>query len=106
MVGFGALASRVYAIFTRNPATARAVVDQCDLRANERVLQVGCGDGGAVDLAAQRIGADRVAAVDPSATFVRIVRNRVPGADLRVAAAEGLPFGDGAFTVIYSIASM
>lgn len=106
MAGFGALASRVYALFSRNPSTARAVVELCGLRADDQVLEVGCGAGGGVDLVAQQIGADRIAAVDPSPTFVTMVRKRVPGADVRVSGAEDLPFDDGSFTVIYSIASM
>src|SRR5699024_6645234 len=47
-----------------------------------------------------------VAAVDPSPTFVAMVRRRVPEADVRVAGAEELPFDDGSFTVIWSVASM
>ncbi|GAB3397007.1 class I SAM-dependent methyltransferase [Humibacter soli] len=106
MAGFGWLASRAYALFSRNPSSARAVIELAELQPDDRVLEVGCGAGGAVDLAAQRIGADRIAAVDPSSTFVTMVRKRVPGADVRVAAAENLPFDDDSFTVIYSIASM
>lgn len=93
-------------MFTRNPSTARAVVELCRLRPDDQVLEVGCGAGGGVDLVAQRIGADRIAAVDPSPTFVTMVGKRVPGADVRVSGAEDLPFDDGTFTVIYSIASM
>ena len=106
MAGFGRLASRAYALITRNPSTARAVVELCELRADDRVLEVGCGAGGGVDLAAQQIGADRIAAVDPSPTFVQLVHKRVPGADVRVSGAEDLPFDDRSFTAIYSIASM
>lgn len=106
MAGFGKLASRMYALFSRNPSTAPVVVELCALRADDRVLEVGCGAGGAVDLVAQRIGADHIAAVDPSPTFVTMVRDRVPGADVRVSGAEDLPFDDGSFTVIYSVASM
>ena len=42
-----------------------------------------------------RLGADPVAAIDPSAPFVEAVRGRHPGVDVRRAAAEELPFGDG-----------
>lgn len=106
VAGFGKLASRMYALFARNPSTAPVVVALCGLRAADRVLEVGCGAGGALDLVAKRIGTDRVAAVDPSPTFVTMVRNRVPAADVRVSSAEDLPFDDGTFTVIYSVASM
>lgn len=106
MAGFGVVASRLYALFTRNPRAVRAVVDVADLDPEDRVLDVGCGAGGGVALAAQRIGADRVAAVDPSETFVSMVRKRVPGADIRRSGAEDVPFEDAAFSVIVTVASM
>src|SRR5581483_4006765 len=46
---------------------------------------------------AQIVGADHLAGVDPSEPFVAAARKRVPGADLRVAPAESLPFQDGTF---------
>ena len=39
----------------------------------------------------------RVAAVDPSESFVAAVRERQPGVDARHAAAERLPFGAETF---------
>jgi ubiquinone/menaquinone biosynthesis C-methylase UbiE len=66
----------------------------------------GARPGRAVEQAAHTIGADRVAAVDPSPAFVEMVSRRVPGADVRIAGAENLPFDDQSFTAIYSIASM
>ena len=41
-----------------------------------------------------RLGADAVTAVDPSASFVEAVRARYPGVDVRSANAEDLPFED------------
>lgn len=103
---FGAIAGRLYALFNRNPKSNRIVVDSLGLTPEDRVLEVGCGPGAATELAARRIGADRVAAVDPSSTFVDMVRKRVPGADIRIGSATDIPFDDGTFTVIWSIASM
>lgn len=103
---FGALSARVYSWLHRDSPSNRIVVDLLDLKPDDRVLEVGCGPGTAVALAAERIGPDRVAAVDPSPTFVDLTQERVAGADIRVGTAEELPFGDGTFTAIWSIASM
>lgn len=103
---FGALTARIYAFFNRNPASNRVVLELADLTPDDRALEVGCGPGAAVEAAAALIGGERVAAVDPSETFVDMVRRRVPGADVRVSGAEDVPFPDGSFTVIWSIASM
>ncbi len=106
MRSFGAIAARVYRLLNRNPESNRIVIDMLELTPDDRVLEIGCGPGAAVELAAERIGAERVAAVDPSPTFVDMVRKRVPGADVRVGSASEIPFDDGTFTVIWSIASM
>jgi ubiquinone/menaquinone biosynthesis C-methylase UbiE len=104
--GFGAVTARIYAWLNRDPPSNRIVVDLLELTPRDRVLEVGCGPGAAVELAAARVGPDRVAAVDPSRTFVEMVRRRVSGADVRVGSVEKLPFDDRAFTAIWSIASM
>lgn len=106
MRSFGAVTARIYNLLYRRSPSNRIVLDALDLGSGDRVLEVGCGPGTAVALAAERIGAERVAAVDPSATFVDMVRERVAGSDVQVGSAEKLPFDDGAFTAIWSIASM
>lgn len=47
----------------------------------------------------RRLGAKRVAGVDPSEPFVEAGRAAVPGADVRLACAERPPFEDHAFDV-------
>ncbi|PZF85266.1 class I SAM-dependent methyltransferase [Jiangella anatolica] len=106
MSSFGAIGARLYAWFNRHPEFNRAVVDLAEPRAGEPVLEVGCGPGVALELAADIAGAEHVAAVEPSETFVAMARKRVPGADVRVAGAEDVPFADGSFAVIYTLASM
>jgi ubiquinone/menaquinone biosynthesis C-methylase UbiE len=65
-------------------------------------LDVGCGPGALVTELAERLGEDRVAGVDLSEQFVAAGRARVPGADIRLASAEALPFATGAFAVALS----
>jgi len=79
------------------PELAAAFADAAGIRAGMRVLDVGCGPGGLTRELVQRVGADAVAAVDPSRPFVVACRERNPGVDVREAAAEELPFEDGAF---------
>jgi len=61
------------------------------------VLDVGCGPGSLTGALAARFGAASVAAVDTSEPFVGACRERHPGADVRVAPAEALPFEDRTF---------
>lgn len=106
MSSFGAVGARLYAWFNRHPEANRIVVELAALRPGDHVLEVGCGPGVALEMAADVVGADRAAAVDPSETFVAMARKRVPGADVRVAGAEDVPFDDGSFTAIFTLASM
>jgi SAM-dependent methyltransferase len=60
-------------------------------------LDVGCGPGALTGALVARYGAPAVAAIDPTPAFVAAARSRYPGADVREADAEALPFPDGAF---------
>jgi SAM-dependent methyltransferase len=62
-----------------------------------RVLDVGCGPGALAERLASLAGSELVAAADPSEPFVAACAERVPGADVRRADAEELPWRDGAF---------
>jgi SAM-dependent methyltransferase len=64
-----------------------------------RALDVGCGPGALTSALVARLGADHVAAIDPSESFVAAVRQRLPGVDVRTGRAESLPFRDDAFDV-------
>jgi SAM-dependent methyltransferase len=63
----------------------------------QKVLDVGCGPGALTTELVRRLEPAAVAAVDPSEQFVAAARERHPGADVRVAAAEELPFPDDEF---------
>jgi SAM-dependent methyltransferase len=68
----------------------------------QRVLDVGCGPGSVSRALADLVGADQVAAIDPSRAFVEACRARVPGADVRVGEAENLPWDDDTFDATLS----
>ena len=68
------------------------------LAAGDRVLDIGCGAGVFLGLAAER-GA-RTAGIDASHNLIELARERVPGADLRVGAMERLPWPDGSFDLV------
>lgn len=84
------------------PALSVAHADAAALAAEDRVLDVGCGPGVLLAELARRLGADRAVGVDPSEPFAAAARAAVPGADVGAAAAEELPFEDGAFDVAMS----
>jgi len=79
---------------------AAPFADLAGVRAGQRALDVGCGPGALTAELAGRLGAEDVAAVDPSASFVEAARERHPGVDVRLGAAEALPFDDGVFDAV------
>jgi len=76
---------------------AAALVDAVELVPGARCLDVGCGPGALVAELVGRLGAGQVCAVDPSQPFVDAARERFPEVDVRLAAAESLPFEDATF---------
>lgn len=69
-----------------------------------RLLDIGCGAGGAL-AAARRRGAE-VAGLDAAPGLVSIARERLPGAVIEVGEMEELPFHDGRFDVTTGINSI
>lgn len=76
---------------------APQLLDLARLSSGDRVLDVGCGPGALTAELVDRLGAGSVAAVDPSESFVAAARARHPGIDVRLGAAEALPYDDGVF---------
>jgi SAM-dependent methyltransferase len=74
-------------------------VELAGVRSGMRALDVGCGPGVQTARLVERLGAERVAAVDPSPPFVAAAQARCPGVDVRAGRAEELPFEDGVFDV-------
>ncbi len=81
------------------PRLGPAFASAAGVRAGMTALDVGCGPGGLTRELVARLGADSVAAIDPSAPFVQACRARNPGVDARVGRAEQLPFADASFDV-------
>jgi ubiquinone/menaquinone biosynthesis C-methylase UbiE len=66
------------------------------------VVDVGCGPGALTERLVERAGANNVAAADPSEPFVAAATERARGADVRLAAAEELPWEDDSFDAALS----
>ncbi len=84
------------------PALGPAFTDRAGVTPPMRVLDIGCGPGGLTRELVARIGADAVAAIDPSPPFVAACRERNPGVDVRQGVAEQLPFDDDSFDATLS----
>ena len=72
-------------------------VEVAGLRPGQRALDVGCGPGALTAQLVSLLGAESVAAVDPSEPFVAAAKERFPGIDIHIGSAELLPFDDDAF---------
>ena len=68
--------------------------------AGQRVLDVGCGPGALTAELVQRLGPESVSAVDPSASFVAALRERLPAVEVVRASAAALPFPAGRFDAV------
>lgn len=76
---------------------APTLIEFAGIEPGMRVVDVGCGPGALSEPLAELVGPERVSAADPSEPFVEACAERVPGADVRQASAEELPWADGAF---------
>jgi SAM-dependent methyltransferase len=75
------------------------LADLAGVHAGQRALDVGCGPGALTAVLVARLGAECVAAIDPSEPFVEAVQARNPGVEVHRAAAESLPFPNDSFDV-------
>jgi ubiquinone/menaquinone biosynthesis C-methylase UbiE len=81
---------------------ARELIAFAAVEPGMRALDVGCGPGALAAALAGRLGADHVAAADPSEALLAACAERVPGADVKLAPAERLPWPDASFDVALS----
>jgi ubiquinone/menaquinone biosynthesis C-methylase UbiE len=80
-----------------SPALARELTEFAGVTRGERALDVGCGPGALTTQLATISGAQNVAAVDPSESFVAACRERNPRVRVELAGAASMPFQDGEF---------
>jgi SAM-dependent methyltransferase len=69
-----------------------------------RLLDVGCGSGHALQLAAKRGGV--VSGFDASAELLRVAASRLPEADFRQGDLQTLPYDDGGFEAVTAFNSV
>ncbi len=77
-----------------------AVHHQLDVREGDRLLDVACGSGLAIELA--RVRGATGAGIDASPRLVAVARDRNPDSDIRVGDMEALPWEDETFDVVTS----
>jgi pseudaminic acid biosynthesis-associated methylase len=66
------------------------------------VLEVGCNVGGNLRWLAELIGPQNVHGIDVNEHALAVLRENVPGADVRIAKARELPFEDGQFDLVFT----
>jgi SAM-dependent methyltransferase len=84
-----------------NQSLFEAVLDAAGVGPGTRVLDVGCGSGLTLVLAARRDA--RPSGLDISPGLLGIARERLPDAELRDGDMESLPFGDASFDAVVGV---
>jgi len=88
----------------KSPVLWLPVLDLAGVAAGTRMLDAGCGAGGASVLARER-GAV-ISGCDIADAMLAFARERLPDADLRLCELERLSFADAAFDAVVSINSL
>ena len=106
--GYGGPGARDWSDYNEpmcTPSSYEAVLDATEVGPGTTLLDVGCGGGFAMPLAARRGAA--VSGIDATPALLDIVRERVPGASLVIADLEDpLPFDAGEFGVVTAFNSV
>jgi pseudaminic acid biosynthesis-associated methylase len=78
----------------------RAQLEKLGVRS---ALEIGCNVGGNLRWIADVLGTPNVSGIDINERALEILRERVPGIDVRVAAARELPFDDASFELTFTM---
>lgn len=100
------LKATIYSFLFRNPKSTRLTFAHAQLSSSDSVLDIGCGPGAAVRLAAT--SARSAVGVDASAPMIEIAKKRSDGltnATFTTSPAESLPFDDETYSVVWTIQS-
>jgi ubiquinone/menaquinone biosynthesis C-methylase UbiE len=87
----------------------RSVVEQLDIRPDDRVLEIGCGHGVAATLVCERLEEGHLTAIDRSAKMIQAATRRnaayveAGSAEFLVAPLEDLDLGDRCFDKIFTV---
>ncbi len=93
----------------RGSERLRSVIDQLDIRPDDRVLEIGCGHGVAATLVCERLDGGRLTAIDRSPKMIEAAARRNAAfieagkAEFLVAALENLDLGDRRFDTIFAV---
>jgi ubiquinone/menaquinone biosynthesis C-methylase UbiE len=96
--------SWAFSLVQGNAKRNEELVSFAGIGPGDRVLDIGCGPGAALE-AAVTAGADSVSGVDSSSSMVQRAAKRVPTATVKEGSAEAIPFDDDTFTAVWSIAT-
>ena len=97
--------AKLYSLLFRAPKSNRLLVDLAELLPSDRSLDIGCGPGAAVRMAADIVSRGEAVGVDRAQPMIDIARRRSSGygnVRFEVGSAESLPFPDASFTVVWT----
>jgi ubiquinone/menaquinone biosynthesis C-methylase UbiE len=87
----------------------RRIVEQLDIQPDDRVLEIGCGQGVAATFVCERLRAGHLLAIDRSAKMIEAARRRNAAhieagrAEFLVGAMEDVDLGDRRFDKIFAV---
>ena len=87
----------------------RAIVEELEVRPDDRVLEIGCGHGVAATLVCERLGSGRLTAIDRSPKMIEAAARRNARyvqdgrAEFLVAELERLELGERRFDKVFAV---